>query len=40
VGGRIVLERGVALVFPAVMLTQMMSAGAVGGGIRPRWPEL
>ena len=24
---------GVALVFPVVMLTQMMSAGAVGGGI-------
>src|SRR5258707_15138082 len=24
---------GIALVFPAVMLVQMMSAGAVGGGI-------
>ena len=27
---------GIALVFPFVMLTQMMSAGAMGGGVPPR----
>jgi MATE family, multidrug efflux pump len=31
---------GVALVFPVLMLMQMMSAGAMGGGSRPRSPAL
>ena len=30
---------GVALVFPLVMLMQMMSAGATGAAYRPRSPE-